>query len=267
MFHKKTRLINLHWSKLERLKRTLLYPELEFKCMVLSPTELANTVTAYVTTISGLIPLIMSFVKRKSNRPPLRWILVYLCIVITGVATIWYHGFGESFWQGTADISTNLLLAWMLQFAVTFDHEPNKKKKIGIIVSGIIVGGYVAFRIIGFFIIGESIRYTLRLDFGEYGYFSIGELLLIANSLMGTVYLYLNHRHYPKDTRGYLYFSTALFLIGAGVASAGNHEILLEVIPMHALWHCIAGFGFILIWVFNEVRFKQDTEITKIQKQ
>jgi hypothetical protein len=231
--------------------------------MVLDPTELANTVTAYVTTLSGVIPLILSIFRTKSKRPPLRWILVYTCIVITGIATIWYHGFGETLWQGTADISTNLLLAWVMQLAVTYDHKPNKKKKIGIIVSGTLITAYILFRVIGGSVIGEAIRGYLRLSFGEYGYFSIGELLLIANSLMGTVYLYINHKHYPKDSRGSLYFSTVLFLIGAGVASAGNHEVLLEVIPMHALWHCIAGFGFIVIWHFNEVRFHPLIEIER----
>ncbi len=127
--------------------------------------------------------------------------------------------------------------------------------KIGILISGILIIVYILFRIIGGIVIGDAIRTYLRLSFGDYGYFSVGELLLITNSLMGTIYLYINHKHYPKDSRGALYFSTVLFLIGAGVASAGNHEILLEVIPMHALWHCIAGFGFMIIWHFNEVRF------------
>lgn len=226
--------------------------------MILTPTELANTVTAYVTSLSGVIPLVMSICRTKSKRPPLRWILVYTCIVITGIATIWYHGFGETLWQGTADISTNLLLAWIMQLAVTYDYKPNKKMKIGIIVSGILIIAYILFRIIGGIIIGDAIRTYLRISFGDYGYFSIGELLLIANSLMGTVYLYINHKLYPKDSRGALYFSTILFLLGAGVASAGNHEILLDVIPMHALWHCIAGFGFMVIWFFNEVRFLLD---------
>lgn len=84
---------------------------------------------------------------------------------------------------------------------------------------------------------------------------------MIANSLIGTIYLYINHKYYPKDSLGALYLSTVLFLIGAGVASAGNHEILLEVIPMHALWHCIAGIGFIVIWQFNEIRFRIVPEI------
>ena len=229
--------------------------------MSLTPTELANTVTAYVTTLSGLIPLIVVISRKKQNRPPLRWTIVYSCIVLTGIATIWYHGFGETLWQGTADISTNLLLSWFLQFAATYDHQPNKKKKVGIVISGLINLSYILFRIIGGILVGDAIRGMLRLNFGEYGYFSIGELLLIANSLMGTIYLYLNHRLYSKDVRLFLYFSTALFLIGAGVASAGNHEILLEIIPMHALWHSIAGFGFILIWIFNEFRFKSQEDL------
>ena len=147
------------------------------------------------------------------------------------------------------------------QFAVTYDYQPNKKKKVGILISGLINLVYVLFRIIGGIIVGDAIRGILRINFGEYGYFSIGELLLIANSLMGTVYLYLNHKHYTKNVRPFLYFSTVLFLIGAGVANAGNHEILLEIIPMHALWHSIAGFGFILIWVFNEFRFKSQEKL------
>jgi hypothetical protein len=203
----------------------------------------------------------MSISHKKSKRPPIRWVFVYASIVLTGIATIWYHGFGETFWQGTADISTNLILAWMLQFAVTYDYKPNKNKKIGIIISGSLISAYVLFRVIGYFLIGESIRTLLVLNFGDYGYFSIGELLLIVNSLLGTVYLYLNLKRYPKDTWGYLYCSTVLFLIGAGVASAGNHEIILEIIPMHALWHSLAGFGFMLIWIFNECRFTLENEI------
>ncbi len=83
---------------------------------------------------------------------------MYTCIVITGIATIWYHGFGETLWQGTTDISTNLLLAWILQLAVTYDHTPNKKMKIGIIISGILITAYILFRTIGGILIGDALR-------------------------------------------------------------------------------------------------------------
>ncbi len=74
--------------------------------------DLANAVSAYATILSGIIPLLLCWLVSPQPR---RWLFVYLCIFITGVPTVWMHGFGEQFPARVADIGTNLLLAWALQ--------------------------------------------------------------------------------------------------------------------------------------------------------
>ena len=69
----------------------------------LPPWALANTVTAYATILSGVLALALTAL---THPQPRRWLAVYAAIVITGIATVWYHGFGETFIAGLADGGT-----------------------------------------------------------------------------------------------------------------------------------------------------------------
>jgi hypothetical protein len=58
----------------------------------LTPADRANTVTAYAIILAGLNTLLLS--AWMGPQPP-RWTGAYGGIVLTGVATVWYRGFGE----------------------------------------------------------------------------------------------------------------------------------------------------------------------------
>ncbi len=62
-------------------------------CRVVENTVLANTVSAYATLLAGLVALALTALMGKQPR---RWLFAYLCVFITGVPTVWYHGFGET---------------------------------------------------------------------------------------------------------------------------------------------------------------------------
>ena len=111
----------------------------------ISAADLANTITAFATILSGLVPLALTALTR---RQPARWIWVYWAIVITGIATVWNHGFGEGFWAGVADGGTNLLLAWLLQVAVLRDYYSPAVRWRVTIVSGLVNSAVIIWRII-----------------------------------------------------------------------------------------------------------------------
>ena len=86
---------------------------------MLENTLLANTVSAYATILAGLLALILAALM---GQQPRRWLFAYLCVFITGLPAVWYHGFGETFVPGFFDIGTNLLLGWALVNAALGDY-------------------------------------------------------------------------------------------------------------------------------------------------
>ena len=77
----------------------------------LPPWDLANTVTGFCTLGAGVVTLILT---RLVAPQPARWRFVYLCLVVTGLPTIGFHGFGGGLLR-VSDTGTNLLLAWAMQ--------------------------------------------------------------------------------------------------------------------------------------------------------
>ena len=106
-----------------------------------SPTDLANAVSAYATVLAGAIGLAFCWLVGSQ---PMRWRLVYLGVFITGLPTIWMHGFGEPFAGRVADIGTNLLLGWALQVAVLGDYYSARTRRTIAGASALVNAGYVA---------------------------------------------------------------------------------------------------------------------------
>lgn len=212
------------------------------------PTVVANTVTAFATILSGLTTLAFCWLVAPQ---PWRWRMAYAAIFITGIPTVWYHGFGETFWQGVADIGTNLLLVWTLQVAALWDGYAPRTRWTIAIVSGL---GNL-FAIAGRISMDPDSARIFPVTFGEFGGFSVVELVLIADSFLAVGLLYGRLRCIPARAKPLLYATTILFLFGAALASASNHRLDFGILAWHALWHVVGAFGFLFLWAFNHVRF------------
>jgi hypothetical protein len=178
-------------------------------------------------------------------------VAVYAGILLTGIPTVWYHGFGETNVSGWADSSSNLLLAWLVQVAALWDAYGEKTKIRVATVSGIINLAVVFARGIA----GESIRHIDVIPLGEFGGFHITEAMLILDSLLAAGLLYGQLREIPRKARNLLYAVTAIFVVGMLLATASNHQLDFQIVSYHALWHSVGSFGFVFLWVFNHVRW------------
>ena len=54
-----------------------------------------------------------------------------------------------------------------------------------------------------------------------------------------------------------LYLVFVIFFFGMLLATASNDKIIWPFIPLHALWHLVSAYGFIVLWAFNHVRFAE----------
>jgi hypothetical protein len=209
-------------------------------------TSLANAVTAYATILSGIVPLALCWLMSPQPR---RWLFAYLCVFITGVPTVWMHGFGEQFPARVADIGTNLLLAWALQVAVLGDFFTRRTQTRVAMVSAVINLAYIVW------LIAEGPQRKLAITFGQSGEFTWGELLLIANSVFVVALLYARRAQIPAPAHSLLHLVTLFFFIGLLFATQSNHRLDFTVVAYHAIWHIVSAYGFIVLWAFNHARF------------
>jgi len=209
------------------------------------PANLVNGVSGFATIFAGLTCLALN---RWVSPQPRRWLAVYWAIVLTGIPTVWYHGFGEQRLPGLADISTNLLLAWTMQVAALWDGYPIRTRRRVAGISGLVNLAVIAWRLLGF-------QRSLAIPLGEFGGFTLSEVTLIADSFLAVGLLYGRYRQLPRRSQPMLRLVTAVFLVGMALASASNSQIHLTIIAYHALWHLVGAFGFVLLWGFNHLRF------------
>lgn len=214
----------------------------------LSPPDLANSVTAFSTLGAGVATLTLD---RLVQPQPLRWRLVYLSILVTGIPTLGWHGFGGELWR-VSDVGSNLLVGLALQLAVLGDFWPRRTQRM--------VGGIAAAAN------GLAIAWMVReattgvrsyaIDFGSFGGFYAGEAMLIADALVVTGLLWSKRDEIPPAARPLLRVVTATFLLGLGLATADGSVVHARVISYHAIWHVVGGFGFVFLWAFNLVRLQ-----------
>jgi hypothetical protein len=216
----------------------------------ISAWELANAVSGFAVIFAGGLTLLLSLLM---GHQPTRWLAVYAAVVLTGVPTVWFHGFGEQFIPRVADIGTNLLLGWLLQVAALWDYAERTHPRVQwawAIISGLI--NFIGISWI--YLAGENSGRSIFI-FGTFGGFSVGETLLILDSLLATGLLFAKHAQIPPRARPLLYLQTAIFLAGALLASGSNSQVLYRIVAFHALWHLTAAFGFVALWAFNHQRF------------
>jgi len=216
----------------------------------ISAWELANAVSGFAVIFSGGLALLFCWLM---GRQPTRWQVVYAAVVLTGLPTVWYHGFGEQFIPRVADIGTNLLLGWLLQVAALWDDAKKSNPRVRwgwAILSGVV-------NLIGIswiYLAGQNSGRSIFI-FGTFGGFSVGETLLIIDSILATGLLFAQQAQIPPRARPLLYAQTAIFLCGALLASASNSQVMYRIVAFHALWHLTAAFGFMALWAFNHTRF------------
>lgn len=217
----------------------------------ISAWELANAVSGFAVIFSGMLALLFCGLM---GRQPTRWLVVYAAVVLTGVPTVWYHGFGEQFIPRVADIGTNLLLGWLLQVAALWDYAEKYSPRgrwAWAIISGLI-------NLIGLswiYLAGQNSGRSIFI-FGTFGGFSVGETLLIIDSILTTGLLFAKHSLILPRARPLLYLQTAIFFCGAVLASGSNSQVMYRIVAFHSLWHITAAFGFMAMWAFNHARFR-----------
>lgn len=207
----------------------------------------ANSVTAFAVIFAGVVTLLFC---RLVAPQPWRWVHAYAWILITGIPTFWYHGFGETFPARVADVGTNLLLAWAMQVAALGDFY---SKRTQVLVGGI-SGVINVAAIVWMSIVGNDASRMMLVTFSPNSGYRVMQSLLILNSLFATVLLYGNLKRVAVNARPLLYLNTAILLGGTVLAGRRIHEVD-GVIAFHATWHIIASFSFIVLWAFNHKRF------------
>lgn len=212
------------------------------------PAVLANAVTGFAIAVSGLLVLLLTYLVAPQ---PLRWRLAYFSIFVTGIPTVWYHGFGEHFFPRVADVGSNYIVGCLLVAAILGDYYPRRSQWL--LLTPLIVLNILA--LVNMIHAGAPIPQSVSV--GSRG-FTIWQLTLVLDSVLTTVIFYLNWKKLSAKARTLLYIQSVWFLLGAWCAAANPHRVDLQVISYHALWHLVAAFGFVILWALNHVRFSSD---------
>jgi hypothetical protein len=207
----------------------------------------ANSITSFATIFAGVVTLTLGGL----HRHPRHWMMVYGAIFLTGLPTLWYHGTDEAvFAARISDIGTNLLLAWCVAWAALTDFYPGRTRAITAGLSGASIVAYLAW----YAAVGPVISRALVLSFGGFGGFTVGELVLISNSVLGTLLMGLRIAQAPPRARPYFWITVAWFVGGLLASTASNRQIDFGFMAWHALWHILSAFGFVMLWAYTDAR-------------
>jgi hypothetical protein len=210
--------------------------------------SVANSITSFATIFAGIVTLTLGGL----HRHPRHWMIVYAAILLTGLPTLWYHGSNEQvFLARISDIGTNLLLAWWITWAALTDFYSKPARTRVASISAVIILAYLVW----YGLAGPVISRLTVLSFGEFGGFTLGELVLISNSILGTFLLGLRIKMAPVRSRPYYWITIAWFILGMLAATASNHQIDFGFMAWHALWHILGAFGFVMLWAYTDARY------------
>jgi hypothetical protein len=218
---------------------------------------LANTVTGFATLFSGCVALLLC---RTVAPQPARWRFAYWTIVVTGVFTVTLHGFGETvsgfgprwFWA-FLDTGSNIVVAWALALGVLGDYYGPDARRVGrpLLTAAMLVG-------VGWHLYDRlpGTERSYLIPFGAWGGFYPGESWLIALSFVVVGLFAARRERIPARARPLLSAVVAIFLAGMLLATASNEKVVYPFFSLHALWHLVGAFGFVVLWAFNHVRFE-----------
>jgi len=225
---------------------------------------LANTITGFATFFAGCTCLVLS---RLVQPQPARWRFAYWMIVVTGVFTVTLHGFGETvsgfgprwFWA-FLDTGSNIVVAWAVALAVLGDFwPPAAQRRAGALLTAAMLAG-VGWHFLDTLPGGER---SHLLPLGAWGGFYPGESFLIAFSWLVIGLFVARRREIAPRAKPLLWLCAAIFFCGMLLATASNDRIVAPFFAMHALWHLVGAFGFVVLWAFNSVRFAGYESVAK----
>lgn len=204
---------------------------------------------------AGLLPLAVCYLV---ERHPQRWMLVYWLITLTGVFTVTLHGFGETnpvfgvrwFWA-FLDTGSNIIVVWAIVLAVLADFYTLSTQSWARPFATVLMLASVAWH---FFDRAAGGGYLIGL--GDWGGFKPGQASLIAFSLVAAALFLIKRAAIPVKAMPLLGLTTAIFVVGLLLAMATSEKVEFPFFSLHAIWHVVGGFGFLALWVFNDVRFR-----------
>lgn len=217
----------------------------------LHKAQLANAVTGFATCFAGIMPMLYTLLTKP--QPP-RWFFVYFCILLTGIPTVWLHAYEGNRIAGATDTGSNIFLVWAIHMGIAGDFMRGNAKRNFMVASTVLNFSAIAF------LFYEAIFLTTKwklIDFGEFGWFNVGEAALIASSLVSTILFFLNWSRIPRAARPLLLLVCGMFIAGLVLASAKNSHVIMRVFAWHATWHILGAFALITLWLFNHVRFNE----------
>jgi hypothetical protein len=217
----------------------------------LHAAQLANTVTGFATCLAGIVP--MAYCLFIQRQPP-RWFFVYFCILLTGLPTVWLHSDEGNRFASASDVGSNIFLTWSVLMAVSGDflQKPTRNYVRAVVT-------LLDFSAIGwlFYEIGlpEKVK---ALDFGDFGQFYVGEVILILNAWICVGIFFAFWKRIPRVARPALVMTFVMFFAGMILATAANDEIWYRIFAWHAVWHIVGGYALVTLWLFNHLRFTQE---------
>ncbi|MBX7227339.1 MAG: hypothetical protein K1X55_14990 [Chitinophagales bacterium] len=212
--------------------------------ITLSATELANTVTGFATIFTGIFTYLFTVLTKPVQ--PNRWKLAYFTIFLTGIPTVWYHGFGESYALSLLDTGSNLFVGWAILSALLLDFYTKEKRKLFYWI-------ITVWNITGTLTMVYEMMVHHRL-FRLFGFFP-GELFLVVDAFAILIFFFLNADKISFHAKPLLKVCAAVFAVGLLLATAEGHKVGWNILSFHALWHIVGAFGFITLWLFNFIRF------------
>lgn len=217
----------------------------------LHKAQLANAVTGFATCFAGIMPMLYTLLTKPQPR---RWFFVYVCILLTGIPTVWLHAYEGNRIAGATDTGSNIFLVWAIQIAVAGDFFRGNFKRNFIAVSTLLNFSAIAF------LFYEAVFLTTKvkaIDLGDFGWFNIGELALIISAWVVTFAFFFNWKKIPASARPLLLVVFVMFFCGMILASAKNAQVSMRVFAWHATWHLVGAFALVTLWLFNHIRFHE----------
>ena len=216
----------------------------------------ANTVTGFATLFSGALPLMLTWLMHPQPR---RWVFAYWMIVVTGVFTVTLHGFGETnpiwgerwFWS-FLDTGSNIVVTWAMALAIVGDFYGPAIRRWAVPLLTLLMLVGVGWH---FYDRMPGTERFMAIPLGDWGGFYPGETWLIGFSWLNVGLFAANWGKILPQARPLLLTAFFMFFCGMLLASASNEKIIYPFIPLHALWHLVSAYAFIVIWAFNHQRF------------
>jgi len=214
----------------------------------IDPVMLTNTVTAYATILSGVLCIVLTLLTRPQ---PSRWLLFYFCIILTGIPTVWYHGFGETFAASVGETATEYFLLWAFQVAVLGDYYGKRNRYIIAGASGAANALALLYKIVA----GPVRSRVFVLHLGGNNGYHITEAVIILDALLVAALFVVKLPKTYAHSKPLLYLNIVIFLTGLFLAIPANSLVDYRILAYRAIWHLVGAFGFLTLWIFNFIRF------------